>query len=546
MSDYRAYRTYHLPQASPPGLPAAFLALMQAILSAKSLKGTSMASMTNMNTTSVWRGTAPEEDFPALHENCTTDIVIVGGGMTGISLALNLAEQGRPVILLEARDIGFGATGNSTGNLYETLSRGIHRIVDSWGKDVARSVAAARRQALDQIEHRVQALGIECGFRRCRLYRYAATENARAFVENEYEGSVDAGLSVHLVETLPAPLPQPSGAAMVLDGQAQFHPQAYVRALARRAADLGCRIFKNSQILEVDSGRRVVRTASGKVAAREIVLATHSPKGFHAVQAEMVVNREYGLTARIPRGSFPPGIFWETGTGRLSVRNADTGEESFLVCVGEEHKTGQQDTHASIERLESAAQARFGMGEAVFRWSAQNYSPADGLPYIGRDASGCFIATGFETDGLIYGAVAASIISDQIAGRDNLFAPLVRASRFSPVKGARGLAEETAVTLKSLVKDYVTDRESIPLSQLPLRKGAIVEVENELLAAYRNPDGTVIAVSPVCTHMKCKVHWNDMESSWDCPCHGSRFAPDGTVIEGPATEALQQKPLVET
>jgi Rieske Fe-S protein len=114
------------------------------------------------------------------------------------------------------------------------------------------------------------------------------------------------------------------------------------------------------------------------------------------------------------------------------------------------------------------------------------------------------------------------------------------------VKGARGLAEETASTLKSLVKDYVTDRESIPLGQLPTGTGAIVEAGNELLAAYRNPDGTVIAVSPVCTHMKCKVHWNDVEGSWDCPCHGSRFAPDGTVIEGPATEALQQKSLAET
>jgi glycine/D-amino acid oxidase-like deaminating enzyme/nitrite reductase/ring-hydroxylating ferredoxin subunit len=500
----------------------------------------------SVNTVSLWRGTVPEEDFPVLHEDCTTEIVIVGGGVTGISLALNLAEQGHMVILLEAHDIGFGSTGNSTGNLYETVSRGVYRIVDTWGKDVARTVITARRQAMEQIEHRVRTFDIECGFRRCKLYRYATTENARASVENEYEGSLDAGLSVHLVEALPSPLPQPSGAAMVLDGQAQFHPQAYVRTLARRAADLGCRIFKNSQVLEVDTDRRVVQTAGGKVAAREIVLATHSPKGLHAVQAEMIVNREYGLAARIPRDSFPPGIFWETGTERLSVRNADVGDESFFVCVGEEHKTGQEDAHVSIERLESAAQARFGMGKAAFRWSAQNYSPADGLPYIGRDASGCFIATGFETDGLVYGTMAASIISDQITGCDNPFAAIVRASRFSPVKGARGLAEETASTLKSLVKDYVTDRESIPLGQLPTGTGAIVEAGNELLAAYRNPDGTVIAVSPVCTHMKCKVHWNDVEGSWDCPCHGSRFAPDGTVIEGPATEALQQKSLAET
>ena len=134
--------------------------------------------------------------------------------------------------------------------------------------------------------------------------------------------------------------------------------------------------------------------------------------------------------------------------------------------------------------------------------------------------------------------MAASLIADQISGRDNVFAPIVKASRFSPLKGAKGVAEETVTVLKSLVKDYVTERESIPLSQLMPGKAAMVKFENESLAAYRDPDGTLFAVSPVCTHMKCKVHWNGVENSWDCPCHGSRFAPDGTVIEGPATEPL--------
>ena len=498
-----------------------------------------------MNTTSVWRATAPKAGFPMLWEECTTDVVIVGGGITGITLAMNLAEQGRSVVLLEARDIGFGSTGNSTGNLYETVSRGMHRIVDRWGSDVAHAVVAARREALEQIDRRVQQFGIECGFRRCKLYRYATTEDARASVEDEYEGSVNAGLAVRLVEALPSPLAAPCGAAIVLDDQAQFHPQAYIQALARQAADRGCRIFENSQVLEIDTDRRVVRTAGGKVAGRDIVLATHSPKGMHAVQAEMVVNREYGVASRIARDSFPSGIFWGTGSERLSVRNVDVDNDAYLICVGEEHKTGQADTNISLDRLESVAQTRFGTGETVFRWSAQNYSAADGLPYIGRDASGCFIATGFETDGLVYGTVAASVIADRIAHRDNILAPIVEASRFSPVKGAKGIAEETATVLKSLVKDYVTDRDSIPLNRLLPGKGAIVEVGNELLAAYRHPDGTVIAVSPVCTHMKCKVHWNGAESSWDCPCHGSRFAPDGRVIEGPATEPLQQKSLAE-
>lgn len=497
-----------------------------------------------MDTTSVWRATAAETVFPMLHEKLACDVVIVGGGITGVSLAAELAEQGRSAVLLEAQSIGSGSTGNSTGNLYETISRGIHTIVDRWNTDVARAVATARREALERMEQRVRKYGIDCGFRRCSLYRFAASTEARDFLDKEYQGSLEAGLSIRQEEELPFPLPpgypRLHGPVAVLDNQAQFHPQAYVRALADVASSKGCRIFENSMVVEVDTERRIVRTANGEVKAGEIVLATHSPKGMHLVQAEMVANREYGLATRIPQGSFPPGIFWGKGTERLSVRNLELEGQTYFICVGEEHKTGQDDTITCLGRLEAAAQARFNVQEIAFRWSAQNYVPADHLPYIGRDASGCFIATGFQTDGLVYGSLAATLIADEIAGRDNVFAPLVKASRFAPIRGAKGMMEETASVLKSLVQDYVAPGKTISLSQLPPGTAGMVKFENETLAAYRDRDGGLYAVSPVCTHMKCKVRWNGVEKSWDCPCHGSRFAADGTVIEGPATEPLKR------
>jgi Rieske Fe-S protein len=353
-------------------------------------------------------------------------------------------------------------------------------------------------------------------------------------------------MAVHWEPALPAPFRPAQGRVMVLDNQAQFHPQAYVRELARQASGHGCRIYENSTVLEVDTDRRVVRTARGKVTAKEIVLATHTPIGFHLVQAEMVVNREYGLATRIARDFFPAGIFWGSGVDRISARSLDVDDDTYLICVGEEHKTGQEDANINLDRLEASAAAHFDLLEIAFRWSAQNYRAADALPYIGRDTTECFIATGFETDGLTWGTVAASIIADEIIGRDNVFAPLVKASRFSPVKGAKGLVEENVAVMKSFIKDYVTDRPEVPLSQLVPGHGAIVKVAGESLAAYLDPDGTLMAVSPVCTHMKCKVHWNSVEKSWDCPCHGSRFAPDGSVIEGPATAPLERHFLQNT
>ena len=227
------------------------------------------------------------------------------------------------------------------------------------------------------------------------------------------------------------------------------------------------------------------------------------------------------------------------------MRTVDAEDATFLVCVGEEHKTGQQDARISLDRLETSALAYLNIGDIELQWSAQNYTSADGLPYIGRDQSDCFIATGFETDGLTYGTLAASVIADQIAGRDNVFAPIFKANRFQPLKSVSGIVEENVTVMKSLIKDYVTDRKATPLSQLMRGEGAIVEFRNESLAAYKDPSGALFAVSPVCTHMKCKVHWNSLEKSWDCPCHGSRFAPDGTVIEGPATKPLERRQIVE-
>lgn len=494
-----------------------------------------------MSTASIWRRKASQTYFPTLQEEITTEVVVIGGGITGVTLALNLAEQGRSVVLLEARNIGSGSTGNSTGNLYETVSHGIHAIVDRWDSDVARTVTISRRHALKQIESRAEKYEIDCGFRRCSLYRYATSDDAKEFLEREYSASLEAALPVRREEKLPFPLLHLCGPVVVLENQAQFDPHAYVSGLARISAGQGCRIFENARVVELDMGKRIVYTEKGKVNAKEIVLATHSPVGFHLVQAEMIVNREYGIAARVERSSFPPGIFWEKGIEQLSIRKLEVDQQTFLISVGGAYKTGQEDATVNLDRLEAATRTYFKRCEIAFRWSAQNYRAADDLPYIGRDASGCFVATGFQTDGLVYGTLAAAIIADEIGGNNNVFASLYKADRFSPIKGAKGMAEETKGVLTSLVKDYLLGQEIMPLSRLMPNTAAMVEFENETLAVYRDKNGRLYAVSPVCTHLKCKVHWNDVESSWDCPCHGSRFAPDGTIIEGPATEPLTQK-----
>lgn len=495
-----------------------------------------------MDTLSVWRGTAASPGFPALQGDASTDVLIVGGGITGVTLALLLASQGRDVMLLEAGALGSGTTGNSTGNLYETLAGGMQQVASRWGADVARQVAAERRGAVDFIEAHCAQLP-DVGFRRCDLYLYAQEAAVQSFVAKEMQALAAAGARLERADAVPITLPAPVGEVMVLRGQAQLQPQAYVAALARQAAQKGAKLHEHSRVIELDAKARRAVTAAGSVRAKELVMATHSPKGVHLVHAEMPVHREYAIALEMDRGAPGPGpgTFWWHGSQGLSIRTLQAGDRHFLVCAGREHKVGLHNARAELLKLENQARALFGDRPVAYRWSAQNYRGADALPYIGRNASDCFVATGFATDGLTWGTVAARLVAAELLGHKAAFAELVRPNRLSPVKGAKNILQENATVVKQLVKDYLTSRQDERLSELKPGDSAIVEAEGETFAAWRAPDGELFAVSNVCTHMGCKVHWNSVETSWDCPCHGSRFAPDGTVIEGPALSPLARK-----
>ncbi len=494
-----------------------------------------------MHTASIWQGTAGETVFPPLQGRVAADVAIIGGGITGVTLAMLLAEAGRSVVLVEARRIGEGSTGNSTGNLYEVLSEQLYTIGERWDRSVMGEVADSRREAMALVERVAGRLG-DCGFSRCPLYLYATAPAQIEVVEKEYEAALQLGLAARLEE---GATPVPSLRALILDNQAQIHPLAYVQRLAQQIASPQCRIFEQSPAVAIDEKMHSVHTAQGSIRARDIVLATHTPKGIYLVQAEMVPRREYGIGLRLASGNYPDGIFWGMGDYRHSVRSLRAGNDHYLILVGEDHKTGQHDAADAFARLEGFARRKFDVGTVDFRWSAQHYHPADGLPYIGAShGSEVHIATGFGTNGLTWGTLAATVIADRILGRDNRWAHLYRANRLLPMKAAKGALEENLSVAKSFIRDYTT-RPQTALDGIPVGGGALVEVDGQKLAVHRDESGTLSALSPVCTHMKCMVHWNGAERTWDCPCHGSRFDVEGRVIEGPALAPLARKPLPE-
>lgn len=492
-----------------------------------------------MTSTSLWRSLGEASTWPTLEVSLQADVVVVGAGITGVTLATVLAEAGKSVVVLEARHIGAGHTGGSTGNLYQTVGAGMRELRRKWGAEVAQQVARSRGEAIGFIEQRARSIAASA-FRRCTMYLTSDSPSTHERLEDECKACEAAGLRPRWDSALPAGLLSTRFPVLALDHQAQFDPMAYVQGLAHQAARAGARLFENSPVIEIDGAAGLVSTARGTVQAAHIVLATHSPSGSHLVQAGMLARREYALAFPLAAEGLPPGIFWCEGQERLSVRGHDGAHGKYVVCVGQHHPSGHHDATQALAALQALVQRRLGLSTPVYRWSAQHFHSADGLPYIGRDVSGMYIATGFDADGLVYGTLAASIIACELLGRDNEWARLYKASRLNPMRSAHGVAQESVNVVRTFLQERLTPRQHAQVSSVAPGEAQIMDVYGQTLAAYRSPRGQLHVVAPVCTHMKCTVQWNAVETSWDCPCHGSRFAPDGQVISGPALVPLRR------
>jgi Rieske Fe-S protein len=251
--------------------------------------------------------------------------------------------------------------------------------------------------------------------------------------------------------------------------------------------------------------------------------------------------RSYALAARLRRQRVR-GMYISSDQPTRSLRSTADG---WTIVGGEGHKVGQDgDTRRRYEVLEGWARDHFDVDEIGYRWSAQDYESVDGMPYIGRISGHhdrVWVATGFRKWGMTNGTVAAIILSDRIAGRDNPWAEAFDSTRLAPGASIKKLVSENVDVGKRFVADRIRNWHPKPVEELEIDEGEIVKLDGEAVAAYRDTDGTVHAVAATCTHLGCRVTFNTAERSWDCPCHGSRFDVDGHVIQGPAVEKLAPK-----
>ncbi len=491
---------------------------------------------------SIWEATtAASISFSVFEGNEETDIVIVGGGITGITAAMLLSNAGKKVILLEANTIGHGTTGHSTGNLYVTVDEHLSTIRKKWNSDVMKAVVQSRMAAIDFIKSTIHHNDIDCDFgnRPFTLFVERNTSETDEFMQKEFDAFWEAGLNPSILND--AGLPYKTVNALRIEGQAQFHPLKYVQQLAK-VISLQCKIYENSRVIDVDDDTGIVKTEKGSVKASKILLATHSPIGVHMIHTMLYPYREFGVAATLNEVRFPDGIFWGLNEPKHSVRSFTTNGKQYVMAIGDKFKTGQHvDTKTYVNGLEHYLKDRMNVSEASYFWGGQQYRPADGLPYIGKHGENTYFMTGFASDGLTYGTLAAMLVSDHILERSNAWEELYSAERFTPIKSAKDFIVENANVLVQYLKDLTWNVDASSLEEIREDEGKVIVQDDQKLAVYKDERGNSHVVSAVCTHMKCIVNWNQSEKTWDCPCHGSRFDINGRVIEGPALDNLPGK-----
>ena len=494
--------------------------------------------------TSLWLAQAPPTAYPALEEDLECDVAVIGGGIAGMSAALALKRDGARVAVLERGVVCGGASGFTTAKVSALQATKLSEIHGLHGADGAAAYAAASLAAVARIDETVREEAIDCGWERAAAYTYAAEEGQVDPVLQEAHIALAAGLDVRL--TTAVPLPFGVAQAVCLGEQGQLDPVRYVRGLAAAVDGDGSHVFESTAVTTVEEGAPCrVRTHDGAtISARDVIVATNYPlldRGLFF--ARMEAARSYLVAARV-RGDAPEGMLITAGEPSRSLRSYRDGESTWLLVGGEGHLTGSEEAQpARFEALERFAREHFDVIDIPYRWSTQDGMPTDKLPYIGPytlASSHLFVAAGFQKWGMTSATIAAGVLADRIAGRENAYAAVFDPNR-ATVRSAPAVAKVQLWVARHFVGDRLRPAQAASAAGVPAGEARVVRSGLGKVGVYRDEAGIAHGVSLRCTHLGCLLHFNAAERSWDCPCHGSRFDVDGSVLAGPATEPLERR-----
>jgi glycine/D-amino acid oxidase-like deaminating enzyme/nitrite reductase/ring-hydroxylating ferredoxin subunit len=486
--------------------------------------------------------------FPKLDRDEQVDVVIVGGGISGLTAAYLLTAAGKTVALIERERCGAVDTGHTSAHVTMVTDRSLTDLVKSFGRDHAQAVWDAGRASMEQIDAIVRDERIDCDFGWVRGYQHAPIGarpgDERKTFEDEANLASELGFDADFVDEVPFV----GGPGVMFPDQARFHPRKYLAAVAGTITDRGGMIFEHSAADEFSDTPLSVKSNGHTLTCGSILLATHTPLvgnagivGATLFQTKLALYTSYVVGGRVPKGRIPDALLWDTSDPYHYLRLEPHRDHDVVIFGGEDHKTGQaSDTHDCFDRLERTLVSMVGDIDITHRWSGQVIETPDGLPYIGETAAHQFAGTGYSGNGLTFGTLTAMMAADRILGRNNPWSELFDPGRKKVRVGLWDYIKENKDYPYYLIRDRFAGTEGKSLREVKRGSGKVLNLNGSAIAAYRNERGATTKRSAVCTHMGCLAGWNDAERTWDCPCHGSRFKPDGSVIAGPAEAPLPE------
>jgi glycine/D-amino acid oxidase-like deaminating enzyme/nitrite reductase/ring-hydroxylating ferredoxin subunit len=497
---------------------------------------------------SVWHDTQEVPPFSELKQDITVDVCVVGAGIAGLTTAYSLLNEGKSVCIVEDFEIGSGQTGRTTAHITYALDDRYYEIQNMFGKEGARLAAISHKTAIEYVAQIVQEEKIPCELERVDGYLFARDDDPEK-LEREFQACQLAGLNdVELLDKSPLVFFD-TGPVLKFPRQLQFHPLKYLNGLTRVILKNGGQIYTNTRAVEVRGGAHAfVKTEKGAtVNCLSVVVATNTPVNDRvAIHTKQAPYRTYVVAFPVPKNSVPKGLYWDTLDPYHYIRvvsGLDGEKLDLLIVGGEDHKTGQDHQPAThFRNLTDWTRQRFPMAaEVLYLWSGQVMEPIDGMGFIGHnplDKNNVYVITGDSGNGMTHATLGAILVTDQIVGRENEWERLYNPSRLK-FRSIPEYVKENA-NVAAQYAEWLEPKPESELETIRPGEGKVIRIGGKLVAAFKNDDGSMEYSSAACTHLKGVVSWNKVESSWDCPCHGSRFDKEGRVIEGPAAKDLQK------